>query len=362
MKKCAISKSYSLILLTLLCMPLVLSNIVLGQDFDIKSPIWIYPSNAINIAPGNAILNIYSGGKGAAMIRFYTRYANPLSEQAEIFVDGARDNGLFFRTNGNDRLVISQNGNVYLSLSSNLGLGTDSPQWPLHIKRYGQHAWMRVDSDNDHETGLQLKKGDRLNSYIYIPADTTDALFFKVGNENNPPTRIIITRKGLVGINTEHPASDLDVNGITTTKGIAIVGGADIAEHFPVNGKESIAAGSIVVIDPECPGKLKKSEREYDRCVAGITSGAGNLNPGLTLADPNTVDDDLNVSLAGKVYALASAVNGSIKPGDLLTTSNIPGHAMKVTDYSKAQGAIIGKAMTSLENGEGKVLVLVSLQ
>ncbi len=42
--------------------------------------------------------------------------------------------------------------------------------------------------------------------------------------------------------------------------------------------------------------------------------------------------------------------------------SDTAGHAMKVTDYTKAQGAIIGKAMTSLETGKSLVLVLVSLQ
>ena len=49
----------------------------------------------------------------------------------------------------------------------------------------------------------------------------------------------------------------------------------------------------------------------------------------------------------------------SIKPGDLLTTSEVPGHAMKATDRERWDGAIIGKAMSSLESGEGLVLVLV---
>jgi hypothetical protein len=35
---------------------------------------------------------------------------------------------------------------------------------------------------------------------------------------------------------------------------------------------------------------------------------------------------------------------------------------MKVTDHAKAQGAIIGKAMTELKQGKGLVLVLVTLQ
>jgi hypothetical protein len=68
------------------------------------------------------------------------------------------------------------------------------------------------------------------------------------------------------------------------------------------------------------------------------------------------------VALTGRVYALADASNGPIQPGDLLTTSDIPGHAMKVDDYTKAQGAILGKAMSSLDKGKGLVLVLVTLQ
>jgi hypothetical protein len=71
---------------------------------------------------------------------------------------------------------------------------------------------------------------------------------------------------------------------------------------------------------------------------------------------------DQHVALAGRVYALADASTAAIKPGDLLTTSAVPGHVMKVTDYQRAQGAVIGKAMSSLETGEGLLLVLVSLQ
>ena len=68
------------------------------------------------------------------------------------------------------------------------------------------------------------------------------------------------------------------------------------------------------------------------------------------------------MALSGRVYALADTSSGSIKPGDLLTTSPLAGHCMKVTDHAKAQGAVIGKAMSSLKEGQGMVLVLVTLQ
>lgn len=68
------------------------------------------------------------------------------------------------------------------------------------------------------------------------------------------------------------------------------------------------------------------------------------------------------MALTGRVYVKADATHGPIKPGDLLTTSDLPGHAMRVLDHTKAQGAILGKAMTSLATGQGMVLVLVTLQ
>jgi hypothetical protein len=45
-----------------------------------------------------------------------------------------------------------------------------------------------------------------------------------------------------------------------------------------------------------------------------------------------------------------------------LTTSSVPGHAMKATDRERSFGAVIGKAMSPLEEGQGLVLVLVGLQ
>ena len=138
--------------------------------------------------------------------------------------------------------------------------------------------------------------------------------------------------------------------------------GSDIAEPFKITDKDKIEPGMIVVIDSENPGNLKISEKPYDKCVAGIVSGAGGIKPGITLNQEDIFDGTINIALAGRVYALCDTTFGSIEPGDLLTTSSSPGYAMRVTDFEKSQGAIIGKAMTSLDDGIGLVLILVSLQ
>jgi hypothetical protein len=57
-----------------------------------------------------------------------------------------------------------------------------------------------------------------------------------------------------------------------------------------------------------------------------------------------------------------TAENGPIKPGDLLVTSSTPGRAMKGTDREQLTGAMIGKALGSLDSGDGVVEVLVSLR
>lgn len=142
---------------------------------------------------------------------------------------------------------------------------------------------------------------------------------------------------------------------------LTIHGGCDLAEPFPMKD-ESIEKGSVVVIDEAHPGELKLSSRAYDTQVAGIVSGANGVNPGIALKQEGKMDQGQNVALTGRVYVKADASYGAIKPGDLLTTSDTAGHAMKVRDHARSQGAILGKAMSVLNERTGLVLVLVTLQ
>jgi hypothetical protein len=157
-----------------------------------------------------------------------------------------------------------------------------------------------------------------------------------------------------------HPVT-IDPSGTLNVPVLTIYGGSDVAEPFQMSMPET-PKGAVVIIDEENPGRLKLSDRAYDRRVAGIVSGANGIQPGISLSQQGVVEGGQNVALSGRVYVLADTSSGPIKAGDLLTTSNTPGHAMKVTDHSKAQGAILGKAMSPLGQGEGMVLVLVTLQ
>lgn len=150
------------------------------------------------------------------------------------------------------------------------------------------------------------------------------------------------------------------------TDELEIEGGSDIAEHFGILPSADHAMpqpGMLVSIHPEHAGQLSVTTNAYDTKVAGVISGANGVRTGMYMGQSGSIaDGDFPVALAGRVYVMADASFGAIKPGDLLTSSPTPGHAMKVKNHKKARGAIVGKAMTGLENGKDFVLVLVTLQ
>ncbi len=155
-------------------------------------------------------------------------------------------------------------------------------------------------------------------------------------------------------------------DGRITTEVLQITGGSDLSEQFDIQVSDrgfAPKAGYVVSIDANNPGELMVSGQAYDRTVAGVVSGAGDVQPGMLMGQQGTeADGRFPVALTGRVYVWVDADYGAVAPGDLLTTSDTPGHAMKVSNYDQAQGAILGKAMTSLESGQGLVLVLVTLQ
>lgn len=170
-----------------------------------------------------------------------------------------------------------------------------------------------------------------------------------------------------VRINTTSITQDqLHVVGTTRTDVLRIMGGSDLAERFDVAeiGGRKPEPGMVVSIDPANPGHLIPSTKAYDRTVAGIISGANGINSGLIMGQEGTeADGAYPVALTGRVYVWADAREQEIIPGDLLTTSDLLGHAMAVSDHGRMQGAILGKAMTGMAAGEtGLVMVLVGLQ
>jgi len=226
------------------------------------------------------------------------------------------------------------------------------------------------------EEGITLKPpaGEGPTARLFQVADGAGSTSFHITRGGGLHSGLTLTASGRIGINVPTAAqveSELTVNGTTRTGTLTITGGADLAEPFEItddgsDSSELATAGTVVVIDPDRPGALKVSSTAFDSRVAGVISGANGLNPGMMMSA--TCHRSLGatgrpVALAGRVWCLCDAdVNGGIKPGDRLTTSTTPGHAMRVAVGDHADGAVLGKAMTELKSGRGLVLVLVNLQ
>jgi len=207
------------------------------------------------------------------------------------------------------------------------------------------------------ETGLTITRSNRAD-IRFNDSILTIAAGIGTGVPGN--FGVTVNTAGNVGIGTANPTTRLDVAGTVKTSILEITSGSDLAEKFEFS--EEVKPGLVVAIDPRNAGKLTIARGAYNRQVAGIISGANNLSAGMTLPDVRNSANGIPVALSGRVWVYADASRNPIRAGDLLTTSSTPGYAMKVTNYKKANGAIIGKAMSELKSGTGLLLVLVGLQ
>ena len=129
-------------------------------------------------------------------------------------------------------------------------------------------------------------------------------------------------------------------------------GSADLAEKVQVT--EPVEPGDVLAMDPNNPKQYRKSQKPYSGLAAGVVS----TKPGFTLSEEGS-EADVPMALLGTVPVKATTENGPIAPGDLLTTSSKPGYVMVCNDTTKCTGSLIGKSLESLEEGEGKIRMLI---
>jgi hypothetical protein len=142
-----------------------------------------------------------------------------------------------------------------------------------------------------------------------------------------------------------------------------IDGGADYAELL--SGVVGLEPTDVLVIGPD--GQLTRSTQPYQASVAGVYSTAPGFLAGAGDEDAD-ITDKVPLAIMGVVPVKATAENGSIQSGDLLTTSSIPGHAMKASPVTVdgltfyPSGVIVGKGLEGLDEGTGVIEMLVVLQ
>jgi len=176
---------------------------------------------------------------------------------------------------------------------------------------------------------------DGSGEVLYLQAD--GGLFIKAVNKAENDTKFRV-----------------DYNGNVRADGTFASPAADFAELLPSCG--GLEPGDLVAIGPD--GALTLTDAPMQTNVAGIYS----TKPAFLGGETDDVSGDrIPLAIVGIVPVKASAENGAIRPGDLLVASATPGHVMRCGDSSFCGGAVVGKALSQLEDGTGIVTTLVSL-
>jgi hypothetical protein len=260
-------------------------------------------------------------------------------------------NKVWARFNGKNSLHLI--GTPNLLVDGKVGIGTTSPGANLHLNAGGSASNDAFLIGNASTKGLRLRDTGAAVDIESVGV----SLFINNGGEN---TLLNPQSGGNVGIGTTNPQAKLHVNGTIRATGDIVLDNADCAEEFDVTGKEAIEPGTVMTLNDDAT--LTPSKTPYDRRVAGVVSGAGSFRPAMVLDKRDGATSRVPVALLGKVFCKADATESPIAVGDLLTTSSTTGHAMKATDRDRAFGAVLGKALGSLNKGRGLVPILVALQ
>jgi hypothetical protein len=140
------------------------------------------------------------------------------------------------------------------------------------------------------------------------------------------------------------------------------VAGSDFAESLPARGgKAGYEPGDVLVASVSHPGEVERSHRRFDRALIGVYS----TRPAVLGADRGGITrvgrNDVPVAITGIVPVKASAENGGIRPGDLLTSASLRGRAMRA-GLRPAVGTVLGKSLGVLQQGRGVIKMLVMLR
>ncbi len=333
-----------------------------------------------------------------AQITFYNSNSPTLGSAnrlGHIYYDMA-STSLFVDANvGNKRLLLQAAGG-----GGNVGIGLTNPTYKLHVNGSFNATsinlngsplissqWFTSGTDINYSTGnvgigtnsplalLDVRNSDGLfyagfgygtNKETFIRAGSSTTGVLHVGDLNTTKT-LLQESGGNVGIGTATPNSQykLDVAGNINSSG-TITGNNIVAKYQDVaewvESSQELSAGTLVVLDHTKSNQVIASSQAYDTRVAGVISE----RPGIALGE--AADNKVLVGTTGRVRLAVDASRGPIQIGDLLVTSNIPGVAMKSEAINiggvqiHRPGTLVGKALEPLAKGQGKILVLLSLQ
>ncbi|MBI2821381.1 MAG: hypothetical protein HYX74_04100 [Acidobacteria bacterium] len=347
------------------------------------------PASRLHVVGGTKIeggVNIEAGASDLLTVRSTSSAVNLLFQtsagQSGEFTANASGlqfnaplggHSIFFRTQGANPVVFKTGGNV--------GIGTTTPSTRLHVV-----GGTKIEGGVNIEAGvsdlLTVKSTTSAANVIFQTSAGQSAEFTAnaSGLQFNAPLAgndivfrtqgmnpVVFKSGGSVGIGTTTPDSSARLHVAGAARIDGALGAAsfvakyqDLAEWVPAS--LSVGAAMVVVLDPERPNHVRPSSRAYDTAVAGVISP----EPGILLGEGGA--GKVKVATTGRVKLKADATGAPIRVGDLLVTSDKEGMAMRSEPVEVAgiqmhrPGTLVGKALEPLDEGEGEILVLLSLQ
>ncbi|MBU4332050.1 right-handed parallel beta-helix repeat-containing protein [Patescibacteria group bacterium] len=254
--------------------------------------------------------------------------------------------------------------------------------------------------------------GNRITGFAWTTSKIRDLGAATIYNAQLVEDHLVLKPTGNVGIGTAKPTNsrlviegdgggsyqgqsgyDVSIEGkLYVTAGCAgDITCSDIAEFISAPKDEPFESGDVVIINPGSKEYVTKSYKPFDSRVAGIFSAQPGLlirgGEGMSFGNPDFSkhgafehNGSIPLALAGQVPVKVTSKNGFIKKGDLLTTSSIPGHAMKfalleftgeessqelankLNKNEQRRNSILGKALEACYEITCKIMVLVTLQ
>jgi hypothetical protein len=247
-----------------------------------------------------------------------------------------------------------------------VGIGTTSPNFKLHVVGTNFASAIVAESPDGLSAISAIARGQQTvglfassRNDTAVVAESDNGTFILTGEDGNTRRFAVVRATGAVLADGPH------------------TGPADYAEMLPAAGVATdFEPGDVLIIGPD--GKMVKADSPYAPNLAGVYSSAPGFVADMRITthgigvyedaeDEAAEEFWLPVTLMGVVPAKVTATE-PVRPGDLLTSSATPGHAMRATPIMiddvaiYPTGTILGKALEPFESGSGRIRVLVTLQ